>query len=129
MTGYERAGLVARAVARRLPGPAIITQTARHGAVAAGDEFRASAAAGHRPIWVATGGAWTGRDLRDRSVPGDRAGDDLLLTDMVIPALPFGTDRSAEILNNDLLGVLWALCPAVRKAPKSMVQGQAQPNA
>ena len=56
--------------------------------------FRARAAKGERPVWLATGAAWTGLDLSDAAVPDERAADDLLLTDLVIPNLPFGLDRT-----------------------------------
>ena len=42
------------------------------------------AAAGGRPVWVATGVAWTGLDLSDRARP---ASEDGLLTDLVITRL------------------------------------------
>lgn len=40
-----------------------------------------------RPVWLATGGAWTGLDLSDADLPAE---DDFLLTDVVITATPFG---------------------------------------
>lgn len=45
-----------------------------------------------RPVWLATGPAWTGLDLSDRDVPAE---DDRLLTDLVIPRIPFGAERSS----------------------------------
>jgi ATP-dependent DNA helicase DinG len=55
-------------------------------------DFRARASAGQRPVWLATGTAWTGLDLSaGRNIPPER---DRLLTDVVIPRLPYGTDHS-----------------------------------
>ncbi len=58
--------------------------------------------AGHRPLWLALGGAWTGIDVGGHSdqyrelhsqttLP---AADDNLFTDLVIPALPYGVNQS-----------------------------------
>lgn len=53
--------------------------------------FRGMAKTGARPIWLATGTAWTGLDLRDASVP---ATEDHLLTDVIIPRLPINPASS-----------------------------------
>ena len=58
------------------------------------EAFIAKTRSGKRPIWIATGGAWTGLDLRDELA--DDPAEDLLLTDLVITRLPFGSNRSAE---------------------------------
>ncbi|WP_328984733.1 helicase C-terminal domain-containing protein [Thiorhodovibrio winogradskyi] len=52
---------------------------------------------GGRPLWLASGPAWTGTDLSaatciDSTLPADK---DFLLTDLVIPRVPFGTERSS----------------------------------
>lgn len=52
--------------------------------------------AGLRPVWVATGPAWTGLDLRDETA--ERGEDDKLLTDLVITRIPVGVDRSSPSL-------------------------------
>lgn len=46
---------------------------------------------GERPIWIAVGGAWTGLNL---SLPEISPEQDNLLTDLVIPRMPFGTNKS-----------------------------------
>jgi len=64
----------------------------RHGRFSqTADHFRKEAIAGNRPIWLATGQAWTGLDLTHREVD---ASEDFLLTDLVIPHCPFGLDRT-----------------------------------
>ena len=50
--------------------------------------------AGIKPVWLGTGGAWTGLDLRDLPVPLERAHEDNLLTDLNINRIPFGVNRS-----------------------------------
>lgn len=62
------------------------------------DVFREMSTAGRKPIWVATGAAWTGLDLSDGSVTDGNAQEDVLLTDLVIPNLPFGLDRNTTHL-------------------------------
>lgn len=49
------------------------------------------AAAGQRPVWLATGRAWTGLDL---SMPHRRPEEDVALSDLVITRLPFNTNRT-----------------------------------
>lgn len=46
---------------------------------------------GERPIWIAVGTAWTGLNL---SLPEISPEQDNLLTDLVIPRMPFGTNKS-----------------------------------
>lgn len=48
---------------------------------------------GKRFIMLATGAAWTGFDLSGQAVGQDAAADNLL-TDLVLPRLPFGMNRS-----------------------------------
>lgn len=54
-----------------------------------------------RPIWFATGGAWTGLDIGGHEPMNNLLGllplpaeNDNILTDLVIPRLPFGINRS-----------------------------------
>ncbi len=46
-----------------------------------------------RPVWLATGSAWTGLDLADRNASDPTR--DVLLTDLVITRIPFGTNKTA----------------------------------
>lgn len=56
----------------------------RGGVPYSANQFRALARAGEKPIWLAVGApAWMGLDLNDKDIPG-------LLSDLVIPRLPFG---------------------------------------
>lgn len=55
--------------------------------------FIARAQAGIRPIWFATGPAWAGLDIRADAQQLAPA-QDFLLTDLVIPRVPFGINQS-----------------------------------
>lgn len=57
------------------------------------NEFLDAAAAGKRPVWIATGGAWTGLDLSGTR-RGLDAKDDNILTDVIVTNIPFRTNRS-----------------------------------
>jgi len=94
MTGFQRLEVLEEELVKRMPASEserILVQTRHVGVSGQVDEFRAMARAGRRPIWLATGAAWTGLDLSDKHVP---AQEDFLLTDLVIPAVPFGLERT-----------------------------------
>jgi Rad3-related DNA helicase len=55
--------------------------------------------AGKKPIWIATGPAWTGLDLRDAQA--QTPAQDRLLTDLVVPRVPFGVNRSATAMGRE----------------------------
>lgn len=97
MSGYDRATAVAEACKKLGIEDRLVLQKRAGGIVAAEHEFRERYAAGEKPIWLATGGAWTGLDLFDRDIESDRevpADEDFLLTDLVIPNMPFGLNKS-----------------------------------
>lgn len=65
-----------------------------------GDDFLRASNQGVKPIWLAVGSAWTGVDIGGHD-PWERlfgkqvaAAEDNVLTDLVIPRLPFGTNQS-----------------------------------
>ncbi|MBR8189106.1 type IV CRISPR-associated DEAD/DEAH-box helicase Csf4 [Burkholderia vietnamiensis] len=65
------------------------------------DKFLGMRRDGRRPLWLAVGSAWTGVDVGghdpwSRLFDGEKvpAGDDNVLTDLVIPRLPYGTNQS-----------------------------------
>jgi CRISPR type IV-associated DEAD/DEAH-box helicase Csf4 len=55
--------------------------------------FKEKARAGKRPVWLATGAAWTGLNLRDDLAVD--ASDDRILTDLVITRSPLCRNRTA----------------------------------
>lgn len=56
--------------------------------------FAQSAADGHKPIWIAVGGAWTGVDINGKNYGFPDPAKDNLLTDLIVPRFPFGTNMS-----------------------------------
>lgn len=67
------------------------------------DEFLDRSAAGERPVWLATGAAWTGLDLSGVR-RGLAAKDDNILTDLVITNIPFRTNRSLTHASRTMRG-------------------------
>lgn len=90
-TGFDRAALIAGALKTSLSR--VILQSPTVSVGAAEKTFREMHAAGQRPIWFGTGGAWTGLNL---TLAGCDPSEDFLLTDLVIPALPFGTNLTTS---------------------------------
>lgn len=59
------------------------------------EQFRERHAEGRRPVLIGVGTAWTGVDLRDKSVP---AQEDRLLTDLVVACCPIGLNQTSTML-------------------------------
>ena len=96
MTGYERLEILDEVLRKRFPSLAerLMTQT-RAGRISKYiPQFKNKARAGLRPIWLATGSAWVGLDLADEALTDSESAKDLVLTDLVMPGLPFGLNRS-----------------------------------
>jgi ATP-dependent DNA helicase DinG len=89
--GYETLEAVDRILSDGSLAGRVVTQTRESGFSAAKRKFVEMAKAGQNPVWLATGPAWTGLDLADDENPPER---DFLLTDIIIPRLPFGTEHS-----------------------------------
>jgi hypothetical protein len=98
MSGYERLAVLQDRLLAQANGelaPRLVVQQRGVLPLAqAMSEFKRKAMAGERPIWLALGGAWTGIDLKDERFPDTEAHKDVLLSDLVIPALPFGLNRT-----------------------------------
>lgn len=91
-SGYERVSAIA--VHLQALGDRLIVQDRKNAPLSACESaFRAH---GNRPIWIATGGAWTGLDLSDGASAPE---DDLLLTDLVVTATPFGMVHTSTHLS------------------------------
>ena len=95
MTSFDRLEGLVKALRDKHPSIAdrLVVQMRHQRLSQSADVFRKKGAAGEKPIWIATGAAWTGLDLSDKTVPDERAHEDMLLTDLIIPNLPFGLDR------------------------------------
>ncbi len=96
MTGYDRLEVLAAAIEWQFPNlvDRVMVHSRRTRLATLANEFKERARAGLRPIWLATGSAWTGLDLADELIGDNEAAKDLILTDLVIPNLPFGLQRS-----------------------------------
>ncbi len=84
-----------RLLAAHVPEDRVIAQQPNVKLSATLDAFRAAHAKGLRPVMLGLGGAWTGIDLTDPSVPPER---DNLLTDLVIVRMPVGLNRTNSAL-------------------------------
>lgn len=49
---------------------------------------------GLRPVWLSVGAAWRGLDITDLRYGSDQSFQDTMLTDLVIPHLPFGMNQT-----------------------------------
>lgn len=84
----------ARALHERLVeefGPSLISHSESHGVAECARRFIEVRRRGGRPLWLGVGASWTGIDLTDKDVAPE---DDLVLTDLYIPRLPFGCNRT-----------------------------------
>jgi ATP-dependent DNA helicase DinG len=70
----------------------LLEQQRGHGISGDRATFVHRARAGVRPVWCATGAAWTGLDCRD--LEARTAAEDRVLTDLVIPRIPWNQNRS-----------------------------------
>lgn len=96
MSGFDRLEGIAKALDREHQDlrDRLVVQSRTQRVSSCAAVFKEMARAGKRPIWLATGAAGTGLDLADDTIPDSDAGSDMLLTDLVIPNLPFGLDRT-----------------------------------
>ena len=94
VSGFERAEVLAACLSQDTRDR-LVLHDRKHQALLAGKrQYEAMYREGRRPIWIATGGAWTGLDLLDKEVASEDAAKDMLLTDLVMVSLPFGMTRS-----------------------------------
>jgi ATP-dependent DNA helicase DinG len=94
-TSYERVEGIAAALVL-LPDiqARLIVQKRGQAVAALAAQFKSMARAGIRPVWLATGSANVGIDLADEEVTERNSHRDMLLTDLVIPNVPYGVERS-----------------------------------
>lgn len=94
LSGYDRLDYLAQALEPMLAGRLVTQSRTVHGLSKAVQRFKEMHASGVKPVLLATGGAWTGLDLKDAAISDDLAHLDTLLTDLVIPNVPFGMNRT-----------------------------------
>lgn len=92
MSGFDRLNVLAKVLMEHYPKlqGRLLAQSRISRIASIASIFKERARAGERPIWLATGSAWTGLDLADETVD---ASLDRILTDLVIPNVPFGLQR------------------------------------
>lgn len=92
-TSYRMIEALKERLEDELDGRLIVSVQGRR-LVELADEFLDAAVAGKRPVWIATGAAWTGLDLSGSRRGILRPADDNLLTELAITNVPFRTNRS-----------------------------------
>lgn len=119
MTSYASvAGIAKRLEADQLP---LVVAVQDYPLERQKEEFLRLRRQGKKPLWIALGGAWTGLDVGGHdpwthcfgeSLP---ASEDNVLTDLVIPRLPFGTNQSISHIwrVNNRPGMPWELFETV----------------
>ena len=114
MTSYESVTSVARLI--EATGSPVVTSLiqANSGTTLAQQRalFMTLAQQGRRPLWLALGGAWTGLDLNGAHAQPPMLSDtDNLLTDLVIPRIPFSLNVTTTHMHRMTArgGVPWEL--------------------
>lgn len=91
-------------LAARVPKEAIIYSVS---ASEGKRRFKALVEAGKNPVWMGTGPAWTGLDLKDDCDPAA----DFLLTDLVVVRAPFNVNRtSTHVARKEWMGYRAEIC-------------------
>lgn len=71
-----------------------VVATPNHSLHAQMSRFMALRAGGEKAVWIAVGAAWTGTDINGADLGIRDPSEDNVLTDLVIPRLPFGLNKS-----------------------------------
>ena len=88
-TSYATVEAMAQRLAQRYPH--LLAQSMSNSASRCAQQFRQQFASGIKPLWLGVGNAWTGIDMADKQAPAEQ---DLLMTDLYIPRLPYGCNRT-----------------------------------
>ncbi|MPQ69345.1 helicase C-terminal domain-containing protein [Pseudomonas sp. MWU12-2323] len=100
-------------------GERLIVQDRSTGAKRCADQHKDLYFRGIKPVWLATGAAWTGMNLTDDR-DGSLATDDRMLSDLVLTRLPIGIARS---LTHERRKSLQGFSAVVTEAVFQMRQG------
>lgn len=91
LTSFKTAAALTQLLEGQLNGRLITQSTALSAASCAG-RFKEMHHSGIKPVWLGLGtSAWTGVNLSDQGVSADM---DMMLTDVMIPRLPFGCNHT-----------------------------------
>lgn len=119
MTSYTDVRLVWDLVATRVPDDTCIVQQPGKVLAEVRQRFVNCRRGGAKPIMILVGAGWTGFDV---SLPGDENA----VTDLVIPAMPFGVNRSmtqaARELTQGMLSVTYAATMMARQGLGRLVR-------
>jgi CRISPR type IV-associated DEAD/DEAH-box helicase Csf4 len=99
MTSFESVSSLVKVLASTRPDIPIVAADADFPLAMQKRRFLALAANGVKPLWLAVGSAWTGLDVGGHTydsigAPNLPPGEDNVLTDLVIPRIPFGTNKT-----------------------------------
>lgn len=89
-TSYTTATEIGRVLAQAIPSGQLVVGSREVSTAMQRQAYVTAYEANGKSVWVAIGSAWTGLDLTH----GENAMRDRLLTDLVIPRLPFRANRS-----------------------------------
>jgi len=97
VTGYQMANAIGSSLNSILEAgrPMLVQDRAGATVQSMREQFIALARQGERPVWIATGTAWTGLDLRDSDITDEHADKDIVITDLVIPAVQTNISRGS----------------------------------
>ncbi len=95
-SSYDRADAIAKhLIEMSIDEQRIVLQKRNASVKIAINEFKAKYLSGINPIWIGTGAAWTGIDIKDDRFNDENAKFDFMLTDLVICNIPYGTNHSS----------------------------------
>lgn len=90
-TSFATVKLLEAIISKKAHDVFLITQSESLNASACAEQFRIASKEGVKPLWLGVGSAWVGIDMSDKTVA---AVDDFLLTDLYIPRIPWGLNRT-----------------------------------
>jgi len=91
LTSHADREAIADRVRSGVPANCVIEQVPGKGLDAVRRDFLGASAKGLRPCLLGVGASWTGLDLSGEVA---KASDDNVLTDLIVPLIPFGTNRT-----------------------------------
>ncbi len=93
LTSYERSAKFREALAPKVGEEALLVASPEFPLREQKKAFERLTRDGIRPLWLAVGSAWTGLDINGEAW-GIAKEQDNILTDLVVPALPYGVNQS-----------------------------------
>lgn len=115
MTSYSSAQGLAQRLDPNITSK--IVASTKHSLVEQMNHFVKRRLTGEKTIWIAVGSAWTGVDINGASYGIEDPQQDNMLTDLIIPRLPFGLNKSMthKTRTESLSSVPWELLDAAMR--------------